>query len=440
MTHNPIQARRKIARRLPRWNEVAPFLLSERSELNPTARRLSAAHDIDDMREAARRRTPASVFDYVDGAAETETASARNRASFRNVTLVPRVLQDVSAVDPSCTVLGARVAMPLIFAPTGFTRMMHHEGEIAVARVAEKAGIPYALSAMGTTSPEELAAAAPASNRWFQLYMWRDRAASKDVIARAAAAGFTTLVLTVDVPVAGARLRDNRNGMTLPPSLNARSLLGIARHPHWWANVLTREPLRFALFDGGTEQFMELTNRMLDPTIALQDLEWLRRSWRGKIVVKGVLNAQDARSIVDCGADAIVVSNHGGRQLDYAAPPLEVLPDIRAAVRRDCEVFLDGGIRSGTDIAVAIISGADAVMIGRPYLYGLMAGGERGVHRVADLYDQGFRRTMALLGVRTVNELSPALLSAAVPSSSRVMAERQRFHQPQSSKEQEHIK
>ncbi|WP_324276428.1 alpha-hydroxy acid oxidase [Blastococcus brunescens] len=371
------QPRRRIKRRLPRWGEIAPMVFSGPPELDATARRLAAAHDVEDLRRIARRRTPASVFDYVDGAAETESADRRNVDAFGRVEFVPQVLRDVSSVDPSVRILGKPAAMPLIFAPTGFTRMMHHEGEIAVARVAERVGVPYAISTMGTTSPEDVAAAAPGSDRWFQLYMWRDRSASQELMARAEDAGYTTLVLTVDVPVAGARLRDLRSGMTLPPSLNARSFAGIARHPHWWINVLTRDPLKFAALEGGAGQFMELTDRILDPSVTSRDLDWLRQTWRGRIVVKGVLSVEGARDIVDRGVDAIVVSNHGGRQLDRAVAPLDVLPDMRSALQRDAEIYLDGGVRSGTDVAAAVALGADAVMIGRPYLYGLMAGGAR---------------------------------------------------------------
>jgi L-lactate dehydrogenase (cytochrome) len=404
------QPRRRIKRRLPRWGEIAPMVFSGPPELDATARRLAAAHDVEDLRRIARRRTPASVFDYVDGAAETESADRRNVDAFGRVEFVPQVLRDVSSVDPSVRILGKPAAMPLIFAPTGFTRMMHHEGEIAVARVAERAGIPYAISTMGTTSPEDVAAAAPGSDRWFQLYMWRDRSASRELMARAEGAGYTTLVLTVDVPVAGARLRDLRSGMTLPPSLNARSFAGIARHPHWWINVLTRDPLKFAALEGGAGQFMELTDRILDPSVTSQDLDWLRQTWRGRIVVKGVLNVDGARGVVDQGVDAIVVSNHGGRQLDRAAAPLDVLPDMRSALGSDAEIYLDGGVRSGSDVAAAVALGADAVMIGRPYLYGLMAGGERGVQRVYDLFQQGFTRTLALLGVSSVADVGPHLL------------------------------
>lgn len=247
-------------------------------------------------------------------------------------------------------------------------------------------------------------------DKWFQLYMWRDRKASEVLLNRAAHAGYRTLVLTVDVPVAGARLRDRRSGLTLPPSLNLRSFCGIVRKPSWWINVLSREPLQFASFEGGAEQFMELTNRMFDPSVTFRDFAWLRAKWEGKIVVKGILSPEDARSLVDLGADAVVVSNHGGRQLDYAVAPLDVLPAVCSEVGSDAEVFLDGGVRSGADIAAAILSGARAVMVGRPYLYGLMAGGELGVERVLDLFQEGFSRTLALLGAASVADLTPAML------------------------------
>lgn len=386
------------------------MLLSGMPELRPVRRRLQQAHDLQDIRQVARRRTPRSIFDYVDGAADNERAAERNLEAFRSVEFLPQVLRNVGQVDPSTTILGRPSALPLIFGPTGFTRMMNHEGEIAVGRVAERNQIPYALSTMGTTSPEQLAEAAPNLDRWFQLYMWRDRDASRALVDRARESGFGTIMLTIDVPVAGARLRDRRNGMTMPPSLNLQSFAGIVRHPNWWINALTTDPLKFAAFDGGAEQFMELTNRMFDPQVTFEDLRWLRKIWPGKIVVKGILNQADAQTVIDCGADAIVVSNHGGRQLDNAAAPLKVLPGIRSALGNHAEIYLDSGVRSGVDMAAAIALGANAVMIGRPYLYGIMAGGEQGVQRVTQIFDEGFRRTMALLGAARVQELGPHLL------------------------------
>jgi L-lactate dehydrogenase (cytochrome) len=394
-------------RRIPRWKDLEPYLRTGPVRLSPAERRLAAAATIADLRRAARRVTPRAVFDYVDGAAETEASLRRSREAFARIELVPHVLRDVSLVDTSTTILGRPAALPLVFAPTGFTRLMNHEGEPAVARVAGRVGIPYALSTLGTTSPEDVAAAAAATDKWFQLYLWSDRAAGVELVRRARSAGFLALVLTVDTPVAGARIRDVHNGLTIPPTLSLRTVLDIARHPGWWLNLLTTEPLRFAAFreTGGT--VADLINRVFDPTITVADLEWIRAEWPGPIVVKGIQTADDARMVVAAGADAVVISNHGGRQLDRAPTPLEQLPAIAAAVGDRAEVYIDGGVMSGADVIAAVALGARAVLVGRAYLYGLMAGGERGVQRAADLLRTETVRTMRLLGVTRVADLGP---------------------------------
>jgi L-lactate dehydrogenase (cytochrome) len=284
---------------------------------------------------------------------------------------------------------------------------MHHEGESAVARVAQRAGIPYALSTMGTTSLEDVAAAAPDARRWFQLYLWRDREASRDFVSRSLAAGYEALMLTVDTPVAGARLRDVRNGLTIPPALTLRTLAGAAVHPAWWLNLLTTPPLEFSSLRSWGGTVAELANQVFDPAATLQDVRWLREAWPGSLVIKGIQTAEDARMVVDAGADAVVVSNHGGRQLDRAPTPLEQLPAVVAAVGDRAEVYLDGGILNGADIVAAVALGARACLVGRAYLYGLMAGGERGVQRAVDILSQELVRTMQLLGVTSVAELTP---------------------------------
>jgi L-lactate dehydrogenase (cytochrome) len=347
------------------------------------------------------------VFDYTDGAAESETSLRRSRDAFARIEFVPSVLQDVSRVDTSTTILGRPSALPIVFAPTGFTRLMNHEGEPAVARAAGRLGIPYALSTLGTTSPEDLAAAAPDTNKWFQLYLWNDRDAGIELVRRAQAVGFTTLILTVDTPVAGARLRDVHNGFTIPPTLSVRTLFDIALHPGWWFNLLTTEPLRFAAFTETHGTVADLINRVFDPTITIADLGWLRDAWSGPIVIKGVQSVDDALAVIDAGADAIVVSNHGGRQLDRAPTPLEQLPAIAAAVGDRAEVYIDGGILTGGDIVAAVAMGARAACVGRAYLYGLMAGGERGVARAGELLQREIVRTLQLLGVPGVPELTP---------------------------------
>jgi L-lactate dehydrogenase (cytochrome) len=401
------QQRTGIKRRLPRWSELQPYLRTGPIRLSPVERRLAGAATIWDLRSVARRQVPRAVFDYVDGAAETETSLRRSREAFARVEFVPRVLHDVSAVEPSTTILGRPSALPLVFAPTGFTRLMNHEGEPAVARVAGRLGIPYALSTLGTTSPEDVAAAAPDTNKWFQLYLWNDREAGIDLVRRARAAGFTALVLTVDTPVAGARLRDVHNGFTIPPTLSVRTLFDIALHPGWWFNLLTTEPLRFAAFTETQGTVADLINRVFDPTITVADLGWLRDAWSGPIVIKGIQTIDDARSVIDAGADAIVISNHGGRQLDRAPTPLEQLPAIAEAVGDRVEVYVDGGVLGGADIVAGVALGARAVLVGRAYLYGLMAGGERGVERAGELLRKETIRTMQLLGASTVADLGP---------------------------------
>jgi L-lactate dehydrogenase (cytochrome) len=380
------------------------------------AARVARAHDVADLRRMARRRTPRAAFDYVDGGATDEVSMRRARAAFDRVEFVPRVLRDVSAVDTSATILGRRAGLPIGFGPTGFTRMMQHEGERSVAAAAGRAGIPYALSTMGTTSIEDLAAAAPKAALWFQLYMWRDRALSRELIARARESGYDALMLTVDVPVNGARLRDSRNGFTVPPSLSPRTLAGMARFPSWWLNKLTTEPLAFASLDPGSPAgVMELIASLFDPSVTFDDLEWMRAEWDGALVVKGIQHADDARHVAALGADAVVVSNHGGRQLDRAVTPLEVLPEVLDAVGDDAEVLLDGGVRSGSDAVAAVALGARGVLLGRAYLYALMAGGEAGVDRLCVLLEEDVRRTMALLGATSVDQLSSAMVRLRRP-------------------------
>lgn len=355
------------------------------------------------------------MFDYVDGAAEAEISLERARDAFRRVVFHPRILRDVASVDLSRSLLGRQAALPMVLGPTGFTRMMHHEGERAVARAAARAGVPYTLSTMGTTSIEGVAAAAPDGRNWFQLYLWRDRAASKELVARARDAGYDTLVLTVDTPVAGARLRDVRNGMTIPPTLGIRTLADISRHPRWWVNLLTTEPLEFASLNSWNGTVAELVGQMFDPSAVLEDLEWLRGTWGGSLVVKGIQHVQDARDVVASGADAVVVSNHGGRQLDRAPTPLELLPEVVGAVGERAEVYLDTGVLTGADIVAAVGLGATGVFLGRAYLYGLMAGGERGVDRMFEVLTAEMTRTLQLLGVPRLEDVGREQVTARAP-------------------------
>jgi L-lactate dehydrogenase (cytochrome) len=399
------------SRRLPRWSELEPLLRPARIPLDATDRRLSRAHTIADLRAIAARRVPRAVFDYTDGAAEQEISLSRARAAFARAEFHPQVLRDVSTADTSTTVLGHRWPVPFGLAPTGFTRMMHHEGERAAARAAQQAGVTFALSTMGTTSIEDVAAEAPGARKWFQLYVWRDRDAGKDLLERASAAGYEALLLTVDTPVAGARMRDVSNGLTIPPQLTAATVLEAARHPAWWINLLTTEPLDFASLHEWHGTVAELVNTMFDPTVTFSDLEWLRASWPGPLLLKGITTVDAARAAVDHGVDGIIVSTHGGRQLDRAAAPLEVLAPIIDAVGDRAEVLLDTGIMHGGDIVAALAMGAKACLVGRAFLYGLMAGGERGVDRAIAILRQEIARTLQLLGVGGVEELNRSHVS-----------------------------
>lgn len=391
---------------MPKVAELRSVVKIDPPSVHRTERALARAHTIEDLRTLARRRTPTSVFDYVDGAAEQEASLARSKAAYAAVEFRPRVLRDVANVNSAVEVLGATSPLPLVLAPTGFTRMMHHEGELAVGRAAAAAGIPYVLSTMGTTSVEELAAAVPDVQRWFQLYLWQDRERSRELIARAEAAGYGTLMLTVDTVVGGKRLRDIRNGLTIPPSLTLSTLADMATKPRWWANLLTTEPLEFASLTstGGTVE--ELIDRMFDPRMTLDDLSWLREQWSGQIVVKGIQHPDDARAMVDHGVEGIVISNHGGRQLDRATAPLELLPEMVEAVGGRAAVLIDGGITNGADLLAARAGGADAAMVGRAYLYGLMAGGQPGVTRALEILTDQVHRAMRLLGVTSLAEVT----------------------------------
>src|SRR5690349_12700242 len=282
-------------RRIPKPRDLAPLIQFKKPSLNPTARRLSAALTIDDLRRIAKRRTPKAAFDYTDGAAEEELTLARARQAFRDIQFHPAILRNVAEVDTGWDVLGGRVAQPFGIAPTGFTRLMHTEGEVAGAHAAARAGIPFSLSTLGTRSIEEVQAANPHGRNWFQLYMWKDRDRSMALVDRAARAGFDTLLVTVDVPVAGARLRDKRNGMSIPPALTPGTVINAIPRPARWINFLTTEPLAFASLDRWSGTVAELLDTMFDPTVDFEDLSWIKEQWPGKVVVKGVQNVADAR-------------------------------------------------------------------------------------------------------------------------------------------------
>jgi L-lactate dehydrogenase (cytochrome) len=394
-------------RQFPRPRELRPLLQFRRPELSATRRRLAAALTIEDLRLIARRRTPRAAFDYTDGGADGEVSLARARQGFADVEFHPRILRDVTTVGTGVEVLGGPAALPFGIAPTGFTRMMQTEGELAGAGAAAAAGIPFSLSTMGTTAIEDVARANPDGRNWFQLYMWKDRERSMALVDRAAKAGFDTLLVTVDVPVAGARLRDVRNGMTIPPTLGMRTVLNALARPAWWINFLTTEPLAFASLDRWSGTVADLLDTMFDPSVTYQDLAWITDQWPGKLVVKGVQSVEDARRVADLGVDGLILSNHGGRQLDRAPVPFHLLPDVVREVGSDTEVLLDTGIMNGADIVAAVALGARFTLIGRAYLYGLMAGGRPGVDRAIAILASQIQRTMRLLGVTDVGELGP---------------------------------
>ncbi|GAA4364042.1 alpha-hydroxy acid oxidase [Paeniglutamicibacter cryotolerans] len=399
-----------MKRRFPQMSELRSLMQFEAINFDRRATRLAKAADVWDLRTIAKRRTPTAAFDYVDGAAQRELTYRRSRDAFDAVELIPRILHGTAEVDLSTSIAGGRSALPFGIAPTGFTRFMHAEGETGAVRAAAAAGIPFSLSTMGTRSLEEVAEAAPGSRRWFQLYLWKDREKSRALLERAQLAGYDTLLVTVDTPVAGQRLRDVRNGMVIPPKLNLKTVLDASYRPEWWFNFLSTDSLKFASLSNSATDLPTLINSMFDPTLSFADLEWIRSIWPGKLIVKGVLTTEDARKSVLAGADGLVVSNHGGRQLDRAPVSLLALPMIRAEVGPDIEIMLDSGIMSGSDIVAGLCAGADFVLIGRAYLYGLMAGGERGVARVIELLAEEIRVNMQLMGAASISDLGPELL------------------------------
>jgi L-lactate dehydrogenase (cytochrome) len=376
--------------------------------LNATERRLGSCYDVSDLRRVAKRRIPRPVFDYVDGAADEEISVAANAAAFRAYRFLPRVLAGVATVDTAAPVLGAPLPVPMLLGPAGYTRMMHPDGEIGAARAAVRRGLPYTLSTMAATGIEELRAGvggAPPGSLWFQLYLTRDRVHAYDMVRRAADNGYGTLVLTVDTVVKGNRVRDLRNGLTIPPALTLDTIVQVGAKPGYWWRLLTGPALDYANFAGRRRTTVMQTADFFDPDLNWADLEELRSRWAGKLLLKGPIGPADARRAVELGVDGIQVSNHGGRQLDRAAAPVDMIAPVREAVGPSVTLLVDSGIRHGADVVVALALGADAGVLGRAYLYGLMAGGSRGVDRTLDLLTEQFRSTMQLLGVTSVAEL-----------------------------------
>lgn len=373
--------------------------------LNPYKGQLLRAQTIADLADIAKKRTPEVVFDYVEGGAVDEIAYERTRQAYSRIEFNSRVLRDVSNIDTSEKILGKVVDIPICFAPTGYTRLMHHVGEPAVANVARKKNLIYTLSTMGTTSPEELAKAVPDSRRWFQLYIMKNRSDSLAVIKQAKDNGFEALVLTVDTPVAGLRYRDNRNGLTVPPKIRLNTVLAIARKPIWWLNLFTTGKLEFAAFRGWDKPLSQLAGLIFDPSTTMKEITWLRSVWKGPIIVKGIQNVEDAKAVAKLGVQGIILSNHGGRQFDRGQVPLEILPEVVKAVGNKVEIYIDGGIMSGLDALGAIALGAKAVFIGRAYLYGAMANGEAGVEQVIEIMRREFENGMALSGATNIAEV-----------------------------------
>ncbi|HUA70847.1 MAG TPA: alpha-hydroxy acid oxidase [Solirubrobacteraceae bacterium] len=372
--------------------------------------------NIAELRAAARRAVPKVMFDFVDGAANDEVTSRRNREDFAELEILPRVLVDVSAVDVRTTVLSQPVELPLLGAPMGLNGLIHHDGEAGIARAMHDAGTIHTLAAMASYSIEEIAAEAPGPT-WFQMYIWRDRGLVRELVQRARAAGFLALVVTVDVPRAAGRDRDRHNGFGLPPRVTLRSLADGVVRPRWSAQFIRHPRMTTASIvghGGGPDDPVGITayvNGQFDPTADWDDLAWFRELWDGPLVVKGILGAGDARRAVTLGADALIVSNHGGRQLDHAPSTIRALPPIVDAVGSDAEVILDGGVRRGSDVLKAIALGARACMIGRPLVYGLGAGGETGVRRAVTILEQELRTAMALAGCPSLAAADRSLVS-----------------------------
>ena len=396
-----------VQRQFPKPSELKEFMTFKKPSLDFAGNRLEKALTIYDLRKIAKRRTPAAAFDYTDGAAEGEFSMKRARQAFEDIEFHPGVLTDVSTVDTTTEVLGGTSAMPFGIAPTGFTRLMQTEGEIAGAGAAGAAGIPFTLSTLGTTSIEDVRAADPDGRLWFQLYVMREREISYGLVERAAKAGFDTLFFTVDTPVAGARLRDKRNGFSIPPHLTMKTLLNAIPRPWWWFDFLTTPKLEFASLSSTGGTVGELLDNAMDPSINYEDLKIIREMWPGKIVIKGVQNLEDSKKLADLGVDGILLSNHGGRQLDRAPVPFHLLPEVVREVGNDVEVMVDTGIMNGADIVASMALGAKFTLIGRAYLYGLMAGGRRGVDRTIEILSDEVRRTMKLLQVHNIAELEP---------------------------------
>jgi len=403
-----------MKRQLPRWKNIKPLLGWGVPKTFLQDRKLNSAVNLAELRLLAKRRVPKAVFDYVDGGANDELAYARSQEIYSKIEFKARVLRDVSVIDLKTKILGKESALPIIFAPTGYTRMMHYQGEIMVAKVCDDNNLIYNLSTMGTTSSKEIGEQVPSVRRWFQLYLWRDREQSLKFIEEARAAGFEGLMLTVDTAVGGIKWRDMRNGLTVPPKIGFKTFFDMALKPKWWFNLLTTAPLEFATFRNFNKPLSEIAAKVFDPAVTFEDVKWLRSVWQGKLIIKGIQTVSDAQELAKIGVDAIVLSNHGGRQLDRSVVPLELLPDVRTALGpkgSGVEIYIDGAVMSGADCLAAVALGADAVLIGRAYLYGAMAAGKNGVEKVVEIFRFEMETALKLMGAKNLSELSPDFIN-----------------------------
>ena len=388
-----------------------------RYERDRTLRALSKVADVGDLRRLAKKRFPGGGFDYIDGASQDEVTAASNVASFGNYFFRPRVLRDVANVDTRTTFLGEEIPFPVMIAPTGFDRIADSQGELAVARAAERAGIPYSLSTMGTRSIEEIADVSE-GRKWFQVYVWRDKPLLKEMLERAAAANYEGIMITVDTAVLGRRERDVRRGFSLPPKVGLGTIIDGALHPRWTWDFLRSEPIQFAnvkgssiVGDGSTPVTLsDYINSQFDPALSWDDVEWFRENWSGLVMIKGVQTVEDAKIAAAMGLDGVILSNHGGRQRDYAPSPIDLVAPVADAVGGETTIVCDGGVRRGSDIVKAVAMGADACMIGRAYFYALGAAGERGVDWVLDFLRAGVEHTMVLSGASSIAELNRVLI------------------------------
>jgi L-lactate dehydrogenase (cytochrome) len=399
-----------LKRQFPRWKNIKPLLGWSLPKDPFTDRKLKKVVNLAEMRLLSKKRVPKAVFDYVDGGANDELAYTRSQEIYSQVEFRARVLRDVSKIDLTTDIVDQKSALPIIFAPTGYTRMMHYQGEVMVAKVCEENKLVYNLSTMGTTSSKEIGNQVPNVRRWFQLYLWRDRSQSLKFIEEAESAGFEGLMLTVDTAVGGIKWRDMRNGLTVPPKIGLKTFFDMALKPKWWFNLLTTAPLEFATFRNFNKPLSEIAAKVFDPAVTFEDVKWLRSVWKGKLIIKGIQTVSDAVELKSIGVDAIVLSNHGGRQLDRSVVPLELLPQVRSAIGakgNGPQIFIDGAIMSGADVLAAIALGADAVLIGRAYLYGAMAAGRKGVEKVVEMLRFEMETAMKLLGAKDLSELNP---------------------------------